>query len=46
MKPGLWNLMMNDPTDVNYDKIRWAAESGSHGLALSFVNQSFGYYWY
>ena len=32
MKLGLLGLIQSDLTDVNYNKIRWAAELGFHGL--------------
>lgn len=32
MKIGLLGLIMSDLTDVNYDKLRWAADLGFHGV--------------
>lgn len=32
MKIGLLGLIMSDLTDVDYNKVRWAAELGFHGL--------------
>ncbi len=34
MKLGLLGLIQSDLTDVNYNKIRWAAELGFHGLGV------------
>ncbi len=34
MKLGLLGLIESDLTDVNYNKIRWAAELGFHGLGV------------
>ena len=32
MKLGLLGLIQSDLTDVDYNKIRWAAELGFHGI--------------
>ena len=33
MKIGLRGLIMSDFTKVNYDKLRWAADLGFHGVS-------------